>query len=592
MKHLFDLFLPPFVDSPRVKPREMLYVAHETPPWPTVVVAGLQHALVAMMLVVYLVIAGTDIGLSAGALRGFVTLGVLIMGLSTLLNGLTTRVSAGHLLVIIPGTMTMMVFIPVAKTLGLGAAAGGVFIAGIVVFLLGRFLPRLRVLFPPEVTGVLLLLLGMSLLPGGVRRCTGLAEGGVTPIQMDHVLIAVAALVTITSVAVWASGRLRVLGLGIGAAAGCLVAALTGHFGAGQLAAVAGQPLFSLPVGDYPLPTLTWVPGAIIPLVFCIIIGAVDEMGCGVVIDRMNNDQWKRPDMPMLGRLLSGIGICISLSGLAGTLTTGCSSANLGLAHATGVAARRVAVATGLLLIVAAFLPRLAMFIIKLPAAVVGAIMVYTATYMMVAGAELVVVRLLNGRRRATVGFGLAAGMAVMLVPELTAAVPLDLKPLLGSGLIVGVSMAMVLNLVFRIGVSKSGALQLGGTNPAEQAARFLENCGADWGARRDVITRAGLVAGEALEALTAAGLIKGAARLTASFDENRLALTLEYPGRAWQSVEARPVDWDAVLEKGSGAELDDAMKVVSSNLICKLADRVESGEKNGRGRLRLVFDH
>ncbi len=545
-----------------------------------------------MMLVVYLVIAGTDIGLTSGALRGFVTLGVLIMGLGTLLNGLTTRVSAGHLLVVIPGTMTMMVFIPVAKTLGLGAAAGGVFIAGIVVFFLGRFLPRLRALFPPEVTGVLLLLLGMSLLPGGVRRCAGLSEGGGAPVQMDHVLIAIAALGTITSVAVWGSARFRVLSLGMGAAAGLLAAALTGHFGARQLAAVAGQPLFSLPVGDYPFPMLAWVPGAIIPLVFCSVIGAVDELGCGVVIDRMNNDEWRRPDMPMLGRLLSGNGICLCLSGLAGTLTTGCSSAHLGLAHATGVAARRVAAATGLLLILAAFLPRLATFIIMLPAAVVGAIMVYAAAYMMVSGAELVLARLLNGRRRATVGLGLAAGMAVMLVPELTASVPLDLKPLFGSGILVGVSMAMALNLVFRIGMSRSGELELGGKNPAEQAARFLEDCGSAWGARRDVITRAGLVAGEALEALAVAGLMKGAARLSASFDENRLLLTLDYPGRAWQPAEVRPVVLDAWLDKGGGFELNETMRTVSSNLICSLADRVESGEQDGRGRLRLIFDH
>jgi len=134
----------------------------------------MQHALIAMMLVIYLVITGTDIGLSDGSLRGFICLGVMVMGIGTILNGLTTRVSAGHLLVFIPGTMTMMVFIPVTNTFGLSAAAGGLIISGMAVFCMGRFLPRLRSLFPPEVMGVLLLHLGMSLLPGGVRRCTGL----------------------------------------------------------------------------------------------------------------------------------------------------------------------------------------------------------------------------------------------------------------------------------------------------------------------------------------------------------------------------------------------------------------------------------
>ncbi len=571
----------------------MLYIAHETPPWSTVLLAGLQHMLVAMMLVVYMVIAGRDIGLPDEALQGFVTMGIVIMGIGTLLNGLTTRVSAGHLLVLIPSTMTMLVFISVANTFGFGAVAGGVFVAGIIVFFMGRFLPRLRVLFPPEVTGVLLLLLGMSLLPGGVRRCTGLLAEGDSVIQLDHVLIAAATLGTVTAVAVWASARLRVLGLVIGAAAGLLVAALTGHFGAPQLTAIAGRLFFSLPISGYSLPAMTWVPGAIIPLVFTAIIGVMDKMGAGVLIDRMNNEKWRRADLPMIGRLLNCIGICTCLSGLTGTLVTGCSSANLGLAHATGVAARKVGVAAGILLILVAFFPQIATFIIMLPAAVVGAIMIYTAAYMMVAGAELVLSRLLNGRRRATVGFSLAAGMAVMLVPELTASAPLQLKPLVGSGFIVGVSLAIALNLVFRIGVSQSSELLLDGTNAAEQAARFLEDCGAAWGARREVITHAGLAIGEALEVLCEAGVMKGPARLSASFDENWLGLVLDYPGRAWQPAETRPVDWNALLEKdGDSTALDDAMKAVSSGIIRTLADRVETGEKNGRGRLRLFFEH
>ena len=153
----------------------------------------------------------------------------------------------------------------------------------------------------------------------------------------------------------------------------------------------------------------------------------------------------------------------------------GSSSANLGLAHATGVAARRVGVAAGILLILVAFLPQFAQLIMLLPAAVIGAIMIYTAAYMMVSGMELILSRLLNGRRRATVGFSVAAGAAVMLIPELAASVPAEWKTILGSGLIVGVSLAIVLNQVFRIGISQSREIQLDEPNPAEQAARLKD---------------------------------------------------------------------------------------------------------------------
>lgn len=96
LKRYWTYFFPPFADSPRVKPSEMLYIAHEKPPISVTLIAGMQHALIAMMLVIYLVITGTDIGLSDGSLRGFICMGVVVMGFGTVLNGLNTRVSAGH----------------------------------------------------------------------------------------------------------------------------------------------------------------------------------------------------------------------------------------------------------------------------------------------------------------------------------------------------------------------------------------------------------------------------------------------------------------------------------------------------------------
>jgi len=593
MKKLLDTFLPPFSEARREKPKEMLYIAQEIPPPSTVLVAAFQHALVAMMMVIYLVITGTDVGLAGGSLRGFICMGILVMGIGTILNGLTTRVSAGHLLVFIPGTMTMMVFIPVANTFGLGAAMGGLILSGLVVFWMGRFLPRMRSLFPPEVMGVLLLLLGMSLLPGGVQRSTGLTTGGASPLDLSHVLIAAVTLCAVTATAVWGAARLRVLGLIIGAAAGLLAASLTGGFGAKELADVAGQPFFSFPIEGHTLPTPVWVAGAILPLVFVSVIGAVDEMGCGVVADRMNNDQWRRADLPMIGRLLNTSGICIFLGGLAGTLMAGSSSANLGLAHATGISARRVGVVAGILLILVAFLPQFAQLIMLLPAAVIGAMMIYTAAYMMVSGMELILSRLLNGRRRATVGFSVAAGAAVMLIPELAASVPVEWKTILGSGLIVGVSLAIILNQVFRIGISQSREIQLDEPNPAEQAARFLEDCGAAWGARRDVINRAGLAIGEALEVLAGAGWILGPARLSAVFDEYHLDLALDYSGKAWRPAESRPIDWNALVEPDSDDQtIDEAINSVSSGMIRGLADRVESEEQNGQALLTFRFEH
>ena len=590
-KKVIDQFLPPFAEPAREKPRELLYLAQENPPLLSTVALSLQHALVALSLVIYLVIAGKAMALSEEALQNFISLGIVVMALGTLLNCLTTRMSAGHLIVQVPAVLTMAVFIAVVTDYGLNAAAGGMLVSGVCVFLLGRFVNRLQILFPPEVMGVLLVLLGISLLPGGFDRSAGLV--GAEVIQTDSALIAASTLATITALSVWASARIRVLAVFVGISVGLLVSALLGQFGAPEVSAVASQRAFALPFGAYSLPTPSVVWGATLPLLLVIIISAVNKVGAGVVMDKMNDKHWVRPDLPMIGRLLYGQGLMHILSALTGTLPTNFSSANVGLTHATGVASRRIGVGAGLVLLIVAFLPRVIEFFILLPQAVVGAILIYTAAYMIVSGIELVMSRMLNSRRRATVGFSLAVGCAVFTVPELTAFVQPQLRPILGSGLVLGVSFATVMNLLFRIGITCHAKLLLDSAHPGAQAQTFLEDCGADWGARRDVIARAGLAVGEALEALQTAQVMNAPSTLEASFDEYKLILKLIYAGREFGMTSSQQIDWQALLESDDNdSEVEQALSSIPGLLIRSWADQVDSGESEGSAWLRLQFDH
>jgi len=288
----FDRLLPPFAEGKREKPRDMLYLASDRPPWSTTLSVSIQHVIVALMLLIYSVIAGQTMGLAGAQLRDFLALGMLVIGFGTVLNGLTTRFSAGHLLVNLQGPLSITIFITVVESSGPGAASG-VLVAALMTLILGRFLPQLRVLFPvlfpAEVSGVLLVLLGI--VPVGTRRATGLAAGTLNPLDPSAVLIAAVTLGTIFGLAVWSPGRARILALLIGAAAGLLMAVLTGVLGSAELARVA-QPVFALP-GEYyrPAPP-TWVPAAIVLYLLGSIMAAVDTVGSGVMIDKMNNERW------------------------------------------------------------------------------------------------------------------------------------------------------------------------------------------------------------------------------------------------------------------------------------------------------------
>jgi hypothetical protein len=256
------------------------------------------------------------------------------------------------------------------------------------------------------------------------------------------------------------------------------------------------------------------------------------------------------------------------------------------------VAARRVGTVAGIFLIMLAFLPPLVAFMVQIPMPVVGAIIVYTAGYMLVVGMQLILSRMLNSRRIFTVGLSITVGASLLLMPELRAAVPEGLEPILASPLTMGVLAAVGLNLLFRIGISETATIELSGIDAPQRATRFLENLGADWGARQDVINRAGVAVGEALEVLDSEDLVDGPVRLKAHFDEYKLTLMLDYQGHALPLKPVQKMDLSALLDAEDDSGLDAAISGLSSRLVRKLADKVSSVEQGGQARLRLVFAH
>ena len=588
MKFL-DAVFPPFVETEREKPKGMLFVAHETPGFPTSLAVGGQHAVVLLMLVLYTVVVGQEIGLSQNELRGFVSLCIIAAGITTFIQATPTRFGSGHLIVHNPSTVSMAGFIAVSSAYGIGAATGAVILSGIIVILLARFLPKLRSVFPPEIAGVLLVLLGLSLVEGGVRRFTGFSESGM---DISSIMIASTTLVVIIGLSVWNAGRPKLFAIVIGTVSGLIVAAILGRFGQMELHVVTQQPLFSFPFSGYDIPTPRLVLSAVIPVLLIEVISAVDSIGTSVAIDKINNSKWHRADMPMIGRAITCHGIGVLLAGLMGTFQLGTSSANLGLAHASGVAARRVGMMAGAILVVMAFLPQVSTFITQIPQPVVGAIVVYTAGYMLVAGMELVLSRMLNSRRMFMVGLGITVGSVVLLMPEITAGAPKGLQPILGSALTLGTVTAMVLNMIFRIGIAQSGTIQLTGIESLNKLTDFLEEKGEDWGARRQVMMRSGLAVGEALEKLSGTGITNWPVNLRVSYDEYKITLDMDYEGDPINLVVARPISLDDILEDDDDDALDELVSNVSGMLIGQLADKVESSAENGRATLKLVFDH
>jgi NCS2 family nucleobase:cation symporter-2 len=310
------------------------------------------------------------------------------------------------------------------------------------------------------------------------------------------------------------------------------------------------------------------------------------SVGDLTLCQKINDADWKRTEMQSVrGGIFAGA-IGTSLSGLLGGIGQSTFSSNVGLSLATGATSRSIAIPCGVLMILLAFLPKLAAFFAVMPDPVMGAILIYVACYMILAGIQVITSRMLDARRIFVVGIALIFGLSVDMVPGLYRDVPNLIQPLFASSLSISTVLVVLLNLLFRIGVTKRQFLELTpGVDGSQKIFEFMETQGSVWGARREVIMRATAALSEFVESAAGLDLVKGKAQAEVSFDEFNLDLDIRYDGELMEFPNRRPPD-DALLTN------EGAVAGLSGFLIRQYADRVKAEMANGRCRIQLHFDH
>lgn len=564
------------------RPDWLLFGREDRPPATTLAVLGGQHYLLALTLLVYPVVVSQAVGLSPEDGRRFLISTMIAVGLGTILQSQTTRFGSGMLIVQIPSPVVMGTFIAAAAAGGLGLACGMVVFMGLARMALSFALPRLRALFPPEVCGVCIALLGVSLAGPGMGRFTGV--DGTGHFAPHAVLVASLALAAIVGVSVWATGQLKLFALVIGCAVGYVASIATGLLNASHWEEIARLPFFSVPTPA--LPPLSFDPALAVPFLLIGLINSLNMVAGIVTTDKMEDEGWVRADMRRIGGGVFADGATATLSGLLGGLGTGVSTTNIGLAHATGATARRIGLVCGALLLATAFLPEIAMAVVIMPRPVVGAILVYAAAFLITSGMKLILSRMLDTRRTFVVGFSFILGVSVVSLPQLYAAVPELLRPLVESPITVGGLAAIVLNLVLRLGVHRRETLEVPPEAPLVSTVQgFMDRVGGAWGARPGVVARAASAIIEAAEEVSGQAGVRPPLAVAVGFDEFTMDVEISYRG---QPIGLSPDRREARQLLEDDADLDG----LAAFLITRLADRVRSGHRDGVTTLRLHFDH
>ena len=373
--------------------------------------AGFQAAMIMLAPIVLTVVIVVQIaGQADGYLSWAIFAALLVSGATTILQAARVgRFGAGHVLIMGTSGAFIAVCVTALKVGGPATMASLIVVSSIFQFLLAARLPLLRRIFTPVVSGTVIMLIAVTVMPLVFDALTQVPEGTAPAAAPVAALVTLA---TVTGLVLRAPPAWRLWSPLIGIVVGCLAAA---PFGLYDAQPVVDAPWVGISFGSWPGFDLN--PGvefwALLPAFIVVtIVGAIETIGDSVAIQQISRRQPRATDFRVVQGALNADGLGNLLSGLTGTLPNTTYSSSVPLAGVTGVAARRVGIAIGAIFVLLAFFPKVAALLIAIPGPVAAAYITILIGVLFVQGMKIIIQDGVDHRKAAVVGlsFWIGAG--------------------------------------------------------------------------------------------------------------------------------------------------------------------------------------
>lgn len=562
----------------------IIYGVEDIPPWGITLGQAVQHVALMSGNLVFPLIIARAMDASASATASLLAMTMLAGGIGTIFQALRKPFGSGYLCPEGGSEPYIPAGIAAVQAGGLGLFFGMTILAGLFQAFLSRFINRLRFFFPPEVSGVVIIMVGFSIIPFAVSEFFGVDESS----SMGDPRMIMVGLITLGSmlgINIWGKGLLREFSFLIGLAIGYIAYGFLIGYGPAEISKLTEASFAALPPLEWH--GLAFDPGMLLAFLVAALCASLKAVGDITTCQKINDPGWKRPDLEQIGQGVLAEGAKTVFGALVGGMAHSTSSSNVGLSMASGVTSRRVAYTTGLLFASLAFFPKLAALFVIMPKPVDGAALLFCICFMVVAGLQVVMSRMLDARKTFMIGLSLALGLSVDMMPGFYDNVaPFWLQPMFGSSLTFATITVVLLNLVFRLGIAMSENLAF---DPAaddyDKLLAFMQRQGGAWGARPAVINRAASAIIEFLELAAEQKLASGTFDIQVRFDEFNLDVLIQYTGQRIELPREKPSLEDIWEDSASFDQL-------SAYMVRKLSDRARTGEKNGLSFLELHYQH
>ncbi|MFP1760509.1 nucleobase:cation symporter-2 family protein [Lonsdalea quercina] len=438
---------------------ELIYHLEDRPPLPQTLFAAGQHLLAMFVAVITpALLICQALGLPAQDTQHIISMSLFASGLASILQ-IKTWGPVGSGLLSIQGTsfnfVTPLIMGGLALKNGgadvptmMAALFGTLMVASCTEILLSRVLHLARRIITPLVSGVVVMIIGLSLIQVGLTSI-----GGGFAALNDHsfgapknLLLAGVVLLVIILLNRQRNPYLRVASLVIAMAVGYLAAWLMGMLpkemsSTAQSAIMVPTPLYYGLGFDWSL---------LVPLMLVFMVTSLETIGDITATSDVSEQPVRGP--LYMKRLKGGVlanGLNSMLSAVFNTFPNSCFGQNNGVIQLTGVASRHVGFVVALMLIVLGLFPAVSGFVQHIPEPVLGGATIVMFGTIAASGVRIVSREPLNRRAIMIIALSLAVGLGVAQQPLILQFAPDWLKTLLSSGIAAGGITAIVLNLVF-----------------------------------------------------------------------------------------------------------------------------------------------
>jgi NCS2 family nucleobase:cation symporter-2 len=405
---------------------------------------GIQHVLVMFTAMVGgPLIVGRILNLPEGTRIAMVSGTMIGCGVATMISALGMGF-IGPRLPIVMGVFYIFIgpIVSISKEVSLAAAMSALIIGGAVQFAWSPLVGKLHRFFPPIVTGTTILLIGTGLMKIGINVASGLnTPAFAKPLTMGLAALMIVLIIVITR---FSTGFVRALSLFITMIIGYLVSAA---FGLIDLGTVARADWVTLPA-PFPYGGLEW-PGliAVITVVICFFATAVETTGHTLAVSRICGvpaEGWR------IRGAVSNDGLGSALSAVFGGMALTSYSQNIGVISLTGVGSRFVVAFGGAFLVLMALVPKVGAIIALMPNAVLGGVLLFMFGMVASVGVDIIGRNMTSRRDAVIVAAALGVGLGIQAAPAgAFEAIPQALRILVTDGIVMGILLAMFLNLIW-----------------------------------------------------------------------------------------------------------------------------------------------